>query len=168
MKSWRYAGEKGVPMDTEKFNKWMEMAKTVTGGKFWTEVFDNPLAEEFLFEEAPSPNRNGPPPAGYPCADIAETAQEILVLVDLPGVRKEDIQLSLNSGQLHLKGIVRTGLPGEALHLSERRRGEFERSFVMPRRIEGVCGPVKAALQEGLLIVRIPVADPPHTRIPIE
>ncbi|WJH32328.1 Hsp20/alpha crystallin family protein [Paenibacillus sp. CC-CFT747] len=167
MKSWRYAGEKGYRWIRRSSTNGWKWPKRLPAESSGPKCSTTRLPKNSSLRRGfPQPER--PPPAGYPCADIAETAQEILVLVDLPGVRKEDIQLSLNSGQLHLKGIVRTGLPGEALHLSERRRGEFERSYVLPRRIEGVCGPVKAALQEGLLIVRIPVADPPHTRIPIE
>src|SRR2546423_14965045 len=76
-----------------------------------------------------------------PPFDLAECAEAIHILVELPGVRAEEIELTLTSTQLRLAGQKkRRALRGTTTHLcSERSYGRFNRTITLrwPRRVRG-------------------------------
>jgi HSP20 family protein len=59
-----------------------------------------------------------------------ETAQSVIVRIELPGMRKEDIHISIDHGRLRIRGIKRSSGEDEPrfYHLMERAFGSFERS----------------------------------------
>jgi len=69
-----------------------------------------------------------------PAIDLIERTDDILVLVDLPGVIPSTVDVTLAGNMLTLKG-ERADLPqnnDETIHLAERPTGEFCRSIPMP------------------------------------
>src|SRR5918912_3637187 len=90
-----------------------------------------------------------------PC-DLAECADAIHVAVELPGVRAEEIELTLTSTHLRLAGHKKRCAPRGALtHLcSERSYGHFSRTITLhwPVRVRAAT----AELRDGLLTVRLP------------
>ncbi len=102
---------------------------------------------------------DGAPPAPgvwVPTFDLAECAEAVHVLVELPGVRAEEIALTLTSTQLHLAGQKKRRAPrGRVTHLcSERSYGRFSCTITLrwPVRVRGAS----AELKDGLLTVHLP------------
>ncbi|WP_029896680.1 Hsp20/alpha crystallin family protein [Desulfohalovibrio reitneri] len=91
-----------------------------------------------------------------PQADIFETAENITLQVELPGVAREDIRLEVKNRTLWLYGERRFEKDaGETVyHQLERSYGAFARKFSLP----GGADPdtMRAHLREGLLTVVIP------------
>ena len=98
----------------------------------------------------------GPPGAWSPAVDLCETADAVVVRVELPGVAAADVELTLGGGALRVsgrkKGRARRGVVS---HLcSERAYGQFSRAVPLrwPVRARGAS----ARLEDGLLTVRLP------------
>jgi HSP20 family protein len=96
-----------------------------------------------------------------PHADVAETKDEIRVLVELPGMRPEDVEVDLENNVLTISGEKQEerqeGDKESRWHLSERRYGRFSRSFVLPRDVEQER--INARFENGVLNVTIPKSE---------
>ena len=97
-------------------------------------------------------------PVGHwtPPADVHEEAGRLVVRVELPGMRREDIDLTVDEGKLVLRGERRMepGHRPEDYHRLERSYGPFLRSFRLPPGVDSEA--VKADMQDGILVVTIP------------
>lgn len=96
-----------------------------------------------------------------PQTDVVETAEEVRVMMELPGMRAEDIDVSLENNLLTISGEKHEGREEgseeERWHLSERRYGRFSRSFVLPRDVEQDS--IEARFENGVLSLRIPKSE---------
>ncbi|GGM92056.1 heat-shock protein [Thermus composti] len=90
------------------------------------------------------------PAAWTPRVDLLEDEEHYVLLVDLPGVRPEDLELLEEGSRITLAG-VRHPLPGTYL-LEERPMGTFRRTLDLPGPIEE--GTAQAVLRQGVLEVR--------------
>jgi HSP20 family protein len=99
-----------------------------------------------------------------PEADVVETEGEIRVLVELPGMRAEDVELDLENNILTISGEKREERRegNDTWHLSERRYGKFSRSFVLPRDVEQER--IAARFEDGVLSVTIPKSEQARRR----
>jgi HSP20 family protein len=110
-----------------------------------------------------------PARAWRPGADIRETAEDIYVRVDLPGVDAKDVKVSIFGDTLTVRGERReeTNEKDVKWHRVERFHGEFERSFQLGASVQG--DKVAAAFKDGVLEIRIPKAESARPReIPVQ
>ena len=91
-----------------------------------------------------------------PACDIFETADEIVVKAELPGIKREDVKLTIENNVLTLQGERKfeAETKKENYHRVEQSYGEFSRSFTLPFGID--VKNVTAEFKEGLLRVRLP------------
>ena len=91
-----------------------------------------------------------------PLLDVYETEKAVVVRVELAGVRREDLRVSVEGDVLHLRGVRRPPEDAEALrlHQMEIAFGPFERSVRIAIPFER--GEVSAHLEDGYLSVRLP------------
>jgi HSP20 family protein len=95
--------------------------------------------------------------SALPVADLYENDQQLKLEVELPGVNKEDVQLEIKDGLLHLKAKRRAAAEGFRPVYQERDADGFERSF---RLGEGVdVSRVKASFELGRLVVTLSKAE---------
>lgn len=99
--------------------------------------------------------------AWAPVVDVQETADDITVHAELPGINPEDVNVTVQNGVLSITGEKREereeGKASTSFHMLERRYGRFERSFALPRSVE--ADKVKAQFQNGVLTVRLPKSE---------
>jgi HSP20 family protein len=88
-----------------------------------------------------------------------ETAQSVIVRIELPGMRKEDIHVSVDHGRLRIRGIKRSSGEDEPrfYHLMERAFGSFERSVPLPSNID--AGHAEVAYDDGVITVILPKTE---------
>jgi HSP20 family protein len=88
-----------------------------------------------------------------------ETAQSVIVRIELPGMRKEDIDISVDHGRLQIRGIKRSSGEDEQrfYHLMERAFGSFERSVPLPSNID--AGRAEVSYEEGVITVILPKTE---------
>jgi HSP20 family protein len=100
-------------------------------------------------------------PARAPKLDVAETETAYTVTLDLPGVAREDVQLSAEGRRVTLKAEARktTGLDdGPRLVWRERSQARFERSFVLPQEVDQANSAAK--LENGVLTLTLAKRQP--------
>ena len=90
-----------------------------------------------------------------PPTDVLETADEIVVTVDIAGMEGKDISVVTDGAVLRVRGTRRAAAtPGvKHFHQLEIRSGPFERVIALPSRVDS--GKVSAQYTRGLLEVRI-------------
>jgi HSP20 family protein len=91
--------------------------------------------------------------------DMMQTEDEVIVKASLPGVKPEDIHISVTGDVLTLKGEVREEKTTDqaAYHLRERRYGAFARSLSLP--VDVVADQAKAEFENGVLTLTLPKAE---------
>jgi HSP20 family protein len=101
-----------------------------------------------------TPERTWAPPI-----DVYETRDDLVVAVELPGVREQDIHLSMTGDVLSLRG--QRGIAADAreenYHRIERWSGTFERHVQLPIPVE--ADRIRASYKDGVLEVRLPKLD---------
>ena len=94
-----------------------------------------------------------------PALDVFEDRDNLTVKAELPGMKKEDIEISLHDGVLTLsgerKGEQKFG-QGE-VHRSERFVGKFQRTLTLPTTVD--IDNVKATYKDGILTVVLPKSE---------
>jgi HSP20 family protein len=107
-------------------------------------------------QEAEADGAGIAPGVWTPPYDLSESEATVLVKVELPGVRADEIELTLTSTQLQIAGQKKRRAPrGLVTHLcSERSYGRFSRTILLrwPVRARSAT----AELKDGLLTVRLP------------
>lgn len=93
-----------------------------------------------------------------PPVDIRETDDAYLVMADLPGFTKKDVEITLEDNVLTLSGNRKwDGAENQQSYRRvERAYGEFSRSFSLPAQVE--ADKVKASFDDGVLTVSVPKA----------
>jgi len=110
--------------------------------------------------EAGSPTRDTGLSGGWsPALDLYDEKERFLVSVELPGMTKDAIGISLHEGVLAVSGErkhEREGQVGETFR-SERVFGKFQRSVTLPSAVNAAG--VKATYKDGVLLVDLPKAE---------
>ena len=93
-----------------------------------------------------------------PALDLYQNNDNIVAVVELPGLRKEDIEISLQDGTLTISGERKeeTG-PESGATRTERYTGKFRRSITLPSRVD--LNKVSATYKDGILTVTLPKAE---------
>jgi HSP20 family protein len=99
-----------------------------------------------------------PTTSWYMPAEVLETENEIRFEVEVPGLRPEDINLTVENGVLTISGERKweneEGREKGDYHVFERRYGRFERSFAVPQRVN--TSRIEASYENGILKVVLP------------
>lgn len=95
----------------------------------------------------------------FPPLNLYELDDEFLLTAELPGVRVEDLELTIAGGVLTLKGKSRDtgGIPEERYRRQERVRGAWQRSITLPDRVHE--DKLSAELNTGILKIHLPKAE---------
>lgn len=94
-----------------------------------------------------------------PSADISETDREYVIRAELPAVRKEDVQVTLDDGMITIKGERKRQKEdkNEKFHRVESFYGSFERRFSLPENVNAEA--ISCESKEGVLTVHIPKSE---------
>jgi HSP20 family protein len=106
-----------------------------------------------------------------PAADLSETESEYVIRADLPGVKKDDVAITLSEGTLTLAGERKEEkkAKNENEIRVERFVGSFTRRFSLPDDADATA--IKAEAENGALTIHIPKkkgAKPAEIRIPVQ
>jgi HSP20 family protein len=99
-----------------------------------------------------------PLPSGFtPAADIEETDDAYIVEVDLPGIGKKDVDVSMSGQVLTITGERKEKERVGILRRRTRKVGEFTFEVQFPQPVKE--SDLTANLKDGVLVVRVPKAD---------
>jgi HSP20 family protein len=114
----------------------------------------NRLLDEALSPESLEPNVTGA--AGWtPAADVYETSDSFVVLMELPGIHEDNVELLVDEDRLVVKGHRRPQLPArpDRFHRMERSHGPFSRTFTLTQPVDAER--VSAQFHDGLLRIEL-------------
>ncbi len=91
-----------------------------------------------------------------PPLDVVQDGGDLLIRAELPGVKREDVEITLHERVLTISGERRAEeqREGSGYYVRERRHGTFRRSLVLPHDVEE--GRISARFEDGVLEVRVP------------
>jgi HSP20 family protein len=108
--------------------------------------------------------------AWVPVVDIYSNGHELVLKAELPDMKEEEIELTVEDNTLTLSGEKKldTEVTEELFHRIERSYGSFARTFALPPTVD--AGKVSAQYKAGVLTVRLPLreeAKPNKIKIPV-
>ena len=94
-----------------------------------------------------------------PLADVKETDEEVIVTMDLPGMDKGDVEITVTEDALEVKAERKTEKEEkeEEFYKKERTFARFERSLKLPAEVK--ADDAKASLKDGVLEIRLPKVE---------
>ncbi len=94
-----------------------------------------------------------------PALDLYQSNDDVVAVVELPGMNKENIEISLHDGMLTISGERKDESADEGKNDSrtERLVGKFRRSITLPTRVD--ASKVNASYKDGVLTVTLPKAE---------
>jgi HSP20 family protein len=121
-------------------------------GRLFEDAFNDMLRP--YGEGNTTPNRTWVPPV-----DIRETENELTLSLDLPGLRKEDVNITLENSVLTITGERRFDADhkNDTYHRLERAFGTFTRSFTLGSTVQ--TDKVEADFLDGVLTVKLPKVE---------
>ena len=123
------------------FHNFFSGAKSEQVASSKSKMLSEDMAENFFF---------------FPDIDVIETDEELTLTAELPGLCKDDVDIDFNDGTLTIKGEkqIERDEEKEDVHITERRFGNFLRSYTLPRAIDADA--IKAEIDNGVLTVIVP------------
>lgn len=108
------------------------------------------IIDEF-FNDAVSTNHD----SFVPSIDISESEDQFMISAELPGMKKDDIDISLENGRLSISGErnFEHEEKGKTYHRVETKYGSFNRSFQLPDYVDEES--INASYNDGLLNITI-------------
>ena len=125
--------------------------KTLSSYHSLPNAFERMIDDNFLYDY----NNNN----WTPSVDINESSDTFMITADLPGIKKSDIEVKIETNVLILfaeRRIDKTNV-NEKYHFSERRSGTFSRSFKLPESVKKEK--ITADFDNGVLSIIIPKAE---------
>ncbi len=113
----------------------------------------NSLLQESFVRPPGAPAARGP--AVLPL-DVVETENEFVVKASLPGVKPEDVQITVHGDVLTIRGESKfeEEKKGETWHIRERRAGSFQRAVTLPTPVDS--DKASADFENGVLTLTLP------------
>jgi HSP20 family protein len=95
----------------------------------------------------------------YPPVDFLESKESYLIRAELPGMKREDLNLEVHEGVLTLSGERKFEEPADGVEYqrAERVAGRFSRSFYLPQTVKHDA--INATYRDGILEVHVPKAE---------
>jgi HSP20 family protein len=126
----------------------------------------NRLFNQFDFQDIPLVKTSFLPPC-----DVYETKDNIVLKAEIPGMKKEDLELTIENGILTIKGEKKEEkeTTEENFYRVERAYGHFFRTFTLPNKVN--VEKIHAVYTDGILMVEMPkleTAKPKSIKIGIE
>ena len=94
-----------------------------------------------------------------PAVDMYQTDDEIIVKAALPGIKPDEVNISVTGEVLAIKGEVKQEeeTKEKAYHIREQRWGAFERTIMLPTDV--IADKAKADFENGILTISLPKAE---------
>jgi len=116
-------------------------------------------AMDALFDEAFTVPFGSTARMHLPAVDLYQTDDEVVVRATLPGIKADQVQISVTGDLLTLRGEFKekSDVKEKSYHMREQRLGSFERTISLPTSV--VSEKAKAEFEDGILTISLPKAE---------
>ena len=95
---------------------------------------------------------------GFPPINIFQHKDDYVVIAEIPGIKKEDVNIEIHRNRVRLSGEKKITFGKDAsVHRREREAGSFDRTFTTPFEIDADAA--KAEYRDGILALSLPRAQ---------
>ena len=125
--------------------------------------FENEISR--LFQDLAGRGQEGEAPSVWaPRVDIEEDRESYVLKAELPGMKLDDIKITIADSQLVIRGEKRREVESndKTYHRVERVYGSFERAFTLTKAV--AADKIEAIYRDGVLTVRVPKAEEAKAR----
>lgn len=124
-----------------------------SGERDWQHLRD---MMDYLLQDVAHPGVGTAGVAWQPPTDAYETETEFIVRLDVSGVRREDLKISVDGDKLIIRGLRRDNMPTGRKHFYKMEIvvGPFERILPLPRDVDAT--EIEANYRDGILEIRCP------------
>ena len=132
-------------------------------GQSLEDVFRRPFSTPLMWRRSPLEEMGW-----APAIEVFDQEDKLVVKAELPGMKEEDIDVSVEGNSLAIRGErkAETEVKEEDYHCCERSYGSFFRSIVLPSHMD--TAKIEAAYDNGVLVITIPkAAEAKATKIKI-
>ncbi len=100
-----------------------------------------------------------------PVVDVSETKDSYVITAELPGVRKEEVKITMHDNLISIRGEKKgeSEKKSENFHRLERTFGSFERTFSVPGTVKSDA--IEAKYDDGVLTITLPKTEESKERI---
>lgn len=132
--------------------RWEPMREMVTLRDAMDRLFDDAFTRPWGL-------MNGGRGAGMPAVDMYQTDNDVVVKMAVPGIKPEDVQISVSGDTLSVKGEIKesTDNKEKAYHIREQHWGSFERVLTLPTDVRSEKA--TAEFENGVLTITLPKAE---------
>ncbi len=136
--------------NTIQTTRWSPLQEMMTLREAMSQLFD---------ESVVNPTAAGRTQSFVPFLDLSETTDAYLIEVAVPGLKATDLDISIEQGQLTIKGEVKQQKEDQKrnYHRVERQYGAFSRTISMPASVRADA--IVAELKDGVLYLQVPKAE---------
>lgn len=127
----------------------------------WRELVSRASGALTHFSRGRDAGSGQPPAASYPswgllAGEVIETGKDLVVRLEIPGIEKQDCEISVEGNSLVVRGEKRAQWEeqGEHYYVLERAYGSFQRVIPLPRTVDRDAA--SAQYENGVLTVRLP------------
>ncbi len=133
--------------------RWDPFSEMLSLREAMDSLFENAMIAPWSGRSAEGQGGNGLP------LDVTENADNFVVKASLPGVKPEDLDVTVNGDTLTIKGELKVDeeKKDERYHLRERRWGAFQRSVTLPAPVK--TDQVQADYNNGVLTLTLPKTE---------
>jgi HSP20 family protein len=127
----------------------------------WPREFWDPFGGEFsqLWNRVAQPFGRGGPEGWIPAVETEETDDAYVIRAELPGLKRDNVDVELRGNELRITGDVTEDTPGKTLR---HRQGKFGYRTTLPT--DADADKIDAQLADGILTVRLPKAPKAQSR----
>jgi len=130
-------------------------------------LFDEMLGNGMWRTSKESPLRG----TWVPAINILEREDAVVITADLPGLKAEDVEITVEEGTLSIRGErkLEETAEGETIHRAERLYGSFERTFTLPNSVD--VEKIEARSANGEMVLTLPKREeskPRSVKIKVE
>ena len=126
-----------------------------------SDPFDGLLSFQQALDAFRSSGWLGAGPSGggaYPPLNVFRRGDDIVIVTEVPGVRKEDLQVQVKGNTIRISGKKSVSYgDGGGIHRRERMAGSFDRAITVPVEIDGEQ--VRAECRDGILALHLTRAE---------
>lgn len=152
-----------VKLDIDQFKKWLEVSQNYQSESFWNQIFDektsNKTGKQSLKNSFTNLTDN------YPKCDLYETHNLLVIEAEIPGLKKEDLHITIRHQLLTISGEFKTLKHDRKYLFKERANRTFHKELSLPYPIVG--SQVRTEIRDGVLYIYLPLQREEVENIPI-
>ena len=151
-------------MEMDKLKKWLDMAQQYQSDQFWTRIFDE-KNDNSSGNNATATNPFTAAHEYIPKCDLYESSEELVLEVEIPGLKKEDLHISINQQILTITGEFKSFKTNNKYFLKERANRKFKKELTLPFPI--AINSTHSELSSGILTIKMPIIRDEIENVPI-